>query len=258
MQQTADFFAQAQQCLESVVRPYRRQILAVHGQAEAEIKDDNTPVTRFDTELENLMRNALAAFDKSIGFEGEELGKSGNDQTYWLLDPIDGTESFIRGLPFVRNMATLIDNNEPVFTLIYNPVLDELFVATKGGGAFKNGRQIHVSTRPIEWAWVEFSGPLQDPEVLRVVQSLRGHINSFSMIRDFTMIAQGKLDAQLIYKSGGGPWDYAPRALLGREAGAKVANIGSDDYDFRNNDMLIANPLIFDELMTVVTKAVKG
>jgi len=258
MKSTADFFAQAQQCLESVVRPYRRQILAVHGNVEAKIKADSTPVTVLDTELEHLMRQALARFDSSIGFEGEELGKSGNDETFWLLDPIDGTESFIRGLPFVRNMATLIDGGQPVFAFVYNPIKDELFTASKNGGAFKNGQPIHVSKRPLNRSWIEISAPIQKPEVMKAVLAVRKRVNAVSMVREFTLVAEGKLDGQLMYKSGGGPWDYAPRALLAQEAGGKVANIGSDSYDFRNNDILIANPVIFDDLMATVLETERG
>jgi myo-inositol-1(or 4)-monophosphatase len=224
---------------------------------EAEIKDDNTPVTTLDTELEHLMRKALAQFDSSIGFEGEELGKSGNEETFWLLDPIDGTESFIRGLPFVRNMATLIADGQPVFAFVYNPIKDELFTAIKGGGTFKNGQPIRVSQRPLDRAWIEISAPIQLPEVMRAVLAVRRQVNAISMIREFTLICEGKVDGQLMYKSGGGPWDYAPRALLAMEAGAKVSNIGSEGYDFRNNDMLIANPVIFDDLMATIMQTNK-
>jgi len=257
MKPTADFFVQAQQCLESVVRPYRRQILAAHGNVEAEIKADSTPVTALDTELEHLMRKALAQFDGSIGFEGEELGKSGSEETFWLLDPIDGTESFIRGLPFVRNMATLIDNGQPVFAFVYNPIKDELFTASENSGAFKNGQPIRVSQRPIDRAWIEISAPIQKPAVMKAILAVREHVNAVSMVREFTMVAEGKLDGQLMYKSGGGPWDYAPRALLAKEAGGKVSNIGSDGYDFRNNDILIANPIIFDGLMQVIMQTTR-
>jgi myo-inositol-1(or 4)-monophosphatase len=255
MKPTADFFARAQQCLESVVRPYRRQILAAHGHAAIETKPDGTPVTRFDTELEHLMRNALAAFDEGIGFEGEELGKSGNEETFWLLDPIDGTESFVRGLPFVRNMATLISNSEPVYTFVYNPITDALFTASKGGGASRNGEAIHVSNRPINKAWIELSAPLQKPEVYEVVKAIRSKVNALSVIRDFPIVAEGKIDGLLVLGSGGGAWDYAPRALLTSEAGGKVANIGSDSYDFRNSDVLMTNPLLFDDLMQIITQA---
>jgi fructose-1,6-bisphosphatase/inositol monophosphatase family enzyme len=256
MQPTTDFYVSAQACIEKVVREYRPTILEAHGNIDPSIKPDATPVTVFDEQLEQMLRDALTSFDSSIGFEGEELGKSGNEETFWLIDPIDGTESFVRGLPFVRNIVTLIDNNEPVFTLIYRPIADELLIATKGGGAFNNGRPIHVSNRPMERAWLDLSIPLLDNSAISLVQSIRPYINGFRTIGEFTYVAQGQLDGQLLYKAGGGPWDYAPRALLAREAGGRVANVGADTYDFRNNDTLMANPVIFDDLMKIITESI--
>lgn len=255
MKFTGDFYAQAQQCLESVVRPYRRQILAAHGDVSTEYKADTTPVTALDTELEHMMRNALSRFDSSIGFIGEELGSSGNADTFWLVDPIDGTESFIRGLPSVRNMATLIDGGQPVFTFVYKPITDELFIASEGGGAFKNGELIHSSQRPLDRCWMEFAGRLQEPDVYRVFQAARGLVGGVSISHDFTAVAEGKVDCHLIYKHGAADWDYAPRALLISEAGAKVTNIGSDKYDYKNSDTLMANRAIFDELMQTIVAA---
>lgn len=256
MQPTADFFVAAQACIEQVVRDYRPTILKAHGQIDPAIKPDATPVTEFDRQLEQQLRDALTNFDSSIGFEGEELGKSGNEETFWLIDPIDGTESFVRGLPFVRNIVTLIHDKQPVFTLVYRPITDELLIATKDGGAFNNGNPIHVSNRPLDRAWLDLSIPLLDNSAISLVQSIRPHINGFRTIGEFTYVAQGQLDGQLLYKAGGGPWDYAPRALLAIEAGGKVTNIGSDSYDFRNNDTLIANPVIFDDLMKLITKTI--
>lgn len=256
MQPTADFYVAAQACIEKIVRGYRPTILEAHGKLDPEIKPDATPVTEFDKELEQQLRDALTAFDGSIGFEGEELGKSGNEETFWLIDPIDGTESFVRGLPFVRNIVTLIDNNEPVFTLVYRPITDELLIASKNGGAFNNGQPIHVSSRGMKRAWVDLSAPLTSDGAVAIVRAIRPHINGFRTIGEFTYLAQGQVDGQLIYQSGGGPWDYAPRALLTKEAGGRVANIGTESYDFRNSNVLLANPIIFDDLMSIITSTI--
>lgn len=258
MQPTADFFAAAQACIEQVVRDYQPTILEAHGKIDPSIKPDATPVTEFDKELEQKLRDALTSFDSSIGFEGEELGKSGNEQTFWLIDPIDGTESFVRGLPFVRNIVTLIDNNQPVFALVYRPITNELIVASKGNGAFNNGNPIHVSNRQMKRAWVDLSAPLTSDGAVAIVRAIRPHINGFRTIGEFTYVAQGQVDGQLIYESGGGPWDYAPRALLVQEAGGRVSNIGTDTYDFRNNNVLLANPLIFDDLMEIITTTISA
>lgn len=256
MQQTADFYSAAQACIEKVVRDYRPTILEAHGKIDPSIKPDATPVTKFDTELEQKLRDALSNFDPSIGFEGEELGKSGNEETFWLIDPIDGTESFVRGLPFVRNVVTLIHGNEPVFALVYRPVTDELIVASKGNGAFNNGVPIHVSNRDMKRAWVDLSAPLTSDGAVSIVRAIRPHINGFRTIGEFTYVAQGQVDGQLIYESGGGPWDYAPRALLVQEAGGRVSNIGTNTYDFRNNNVLLANLIIFDDLMGIITQTI--
>jgi fructose-1,6-bisphosphatase/inositol monophosphatase family enzyme len=256
MQPTADFYTAAHACIEKVVRAYRPKILEAHGNIDPSIKPDATPVTLFDQELEQLLREALTNFDQSIGFEGEELGKTGNENTFWLIDPIDGTESFVRGLPFVRNIVTLINDNQPVFTLVYRPISDELLIATKGGGAFKNGQAIHASSRPLSRAWIDLSISITDNSAINLVQKIRPHINGFRNIGEFTFVAQGQIDGQLLYRAGGGPWDYAPRALLMSEAGGRVANIGSDTYDFRNNDALMTNSVIFDDLMKIIVAAI--
>ena len=99
---------------------------------------------------------------------------------------------------------------------------------------------------------------LQLAGVFPVVKAVRETVRALSVIRDFPMVADGRLDGQLIYGSGGASWDYAPRALLVREAGGRVANIGSNDYDMHNNDMLLANPVIFDELMQIIVAAQKS
>lgn len=254
MQPTADFYANAQTCIEQVIRSYRPTILEHHGKIDPSIKPDATPVTEFDTELEHLLREALIGFDSSIGFEGEELGKDGNENTFWLIDPIDGTESLIRGLPTVRNMVTLIHDGEPVFAFVYRPITDELFVASKGGGTYKNGRPVHVSVRPIERAWIELSSPLMTPEAIAVMQAVKPHINGFRKVGEFVHVAEGQMEGQLLYQWGGKAWDIAPRALLIQEAGGKVANLGTTTYDFRNNDALMASPAVFDTLMPIITE----
>jgi fructose-1,6-bisphosphatase/inositol monophosphatase family enzyme len=258
MQQTADFFTAAQACIEKVVRDYRTTILEAHGKIDPSIKPDATPVTEFDKELEQKLRDALTAFDSSIGFEGEELGKSGNDNTFWLIDPIDGTESFVRGLPFVRNIVTLISNNKPVFTLVYRPIADELFIASEGNGATKNGIALQVSPRSLERTWIDISAPVTAPGSDALLKTLKPYINGFRIMGEFTYVVEGKVDAHLLYKAGGGPWDYAPRALLFKEAGGKVANLGTDTYDFRNNNVLMANEVVFNELMDLITQSLQN
>jgi fructose-1,6-bisphosphatase/inositol monophosphatase family enzyme len=89
-----------------------------------------------------------------------------------------------------------------------------------------------------------------------VFQATRNLVAGLSVSHDFTAVIEGKVDCHLIYKHGGGSWDYAPRALLMREAGARVTNVASDSYDFRNSDVLMAHPTLFEPLMSAITKEV--
>jgi myo-inositol-1(or 4)-monophosphatase len=254
---TADFFKQAQSCLEEVVRAYRPKLLDAHGDVKTDLKQNKSAVTEHDIELEHLISDALKKFDPAIGIHGEELGREGNEETFWLVDPIDGTENFTRGLPFVYNMATLIDDGEPVYAFVYRIFSDELFTAIKGGGSFKNGRPIHVSQRPIERSFIEIDTTyFGRPEAVTLFNAIEPLIYRLRKIDDFTYAPEGKVDGHIVYKTGGSVWDYPPRALLIAEAGGRVSNIGSDTYDYRDLSLLGTNPLIFDDLSKAITEAV--
>ncbi len=253
---TNDFLMQAQGCIERAMRARRDDILKSYGNAHIDMKSNHTVVTDLDKSLEKEIRKVLLDFDKSIGIEGEEYGIEGSRGTYWLVDPIDGTENFVRGLPFVRNMVTLIDNNKPVFCVVYKPITDELYVAAEGDGAYKNGKQIHVSDRPLSRAWVELGwNNYNDTKSLAVAGALHKKINGFRTTGEFLYTVEGKIDAHMAFSGGGGAWDYAPRALLIQEAGGRVANIGSDRYDISDTSFIMANPVIFDDLMSIASKA---
>lgn len=257
MEFTNDFFIQAQGCIERVARANRSKILELHGNVEVQLKDDQSVVTDLDKQLEQEFRETLSEFDSSIGFEGEEFGIDGSRETYWLIDPIDGTENFVRGMPHVRNIVTLINQNKPVFAVVYKPITDELYVAAEGEGTYRNGIPVKVSNRPIERAWIEWSSPFSNAETLPIAHAVASRTKGLRVSGEFLLAVEGEMDGIVGYKAGGGPWDYAPRALMMQEAGAKVANIGSDTYDFRNNDFVMANPVIFDDLMAIITENVE-
>lgn len=252
-----DFFIQVQGVIERVFRAERQEILDSHGRIKIDLKDDATVVTELDKQMESKLREELIKFDSAIGIEGEEFGVEGSRETFWLLDPIDGTEAFTRGLPFFRNMATLIDHGTPIFALVYKPVSDELYVAAEGEGTFRNGTPVSVSTRPLSRARVELSTLLDDPSVWPFVSKLASSINSIRTADEFLFVVEGKFDGHIVYKSDTKPWDNAPRALLMQEAGARVANLGTDSYDYRNSDMLAAPPGIFDDLMDIFISTIK-
>ena len=131
------------------------------GFGNAEIvqqKNDFAPsvVTELDRSTEQFLAAKLRAADSSIDFYGEENGGNDHAERFWLCDPIDGTAHFVRGLPFCTTMLCLIENGGVVFSVIYDFVKDDVYWAEKGGGAWKNDEQIHVSNRNFKQRYLSF------------------------------------------------------------------------------------------------------
>lgn len=191
MSPTLDFLEAAKRQIRAYLEVLQPELLEVQGTIEHHLKSDNSAVTEMDTFVESELAKSLKELDATIPFGGEETGAGFGKPTFWLVDPIDGTEPFIRGLPFTTNMVSLIDGGEPVFGIIYDFNVGDFFVAIKGHGATCNGH---------------------------------GH-----------------------------EWDFAPGTLLVTEAGGRVANIGSDTYNFRKFNHVAATPAVFDKVMEFMT-----
>src|SRR5215831_5887503 len=111
-----------------------------------ETKADRTPVTRADRECESCIVEILSERFPDIGFLGEEYGeRRGTVNARWIIDPIDGTKNFIRGIPFFATLIALEEEGEITAGVMHAPAISDLLYARKGQGAFANGRQVHVS-----------------------------------------------------------------------------------------------------------------
>lgn len=157
-----------------------------------------------------------------------------NRQGLWVVDPIDGTNNFINGLPHFALSCAFIRNGRPQLGVIYNPVSDECFYAERGGGAFLNGRplplrnvqkQLHEAIAGVEIKYLR-SGKLSSRmNTLAPFGSIR---SMGSSTLDWCYLASGRYD---IYVHGGQKlWDYAAGALIFEEAGGKLATLEGDDF----------------------------
>ncbi len=212
-------------------------------------------VTELDRQTETLLAQRLGSFDRAVGFRGEEFGAQRKAATTWLVDPIDGTSHFVRGLPFCTTMISLIEDDKVVLAIIYDFVQKDMYWALKGQGAYKNDQKIHVSSRPLKQAMLSFETRLDNAEnrdlYLRVLKSSGGGIfNTINSGYDFAMVASGKLDGKITKRPYGYDWDFAPGSLLVAEAGGTVANHGSKKYDYANHDFIAANPQAYQALTT--------
>ena len=115
---------------------------------EVEIKRDNTPVTRADKEAETLIREYIGKYYPSHSVIGEEHGRTAGDADYrWIIDPIDGTVNFANGIPICCVSVGLEYQGNMLMGAVFNPNMNEFYLAEKGKGATLNGHKISVSNK---------------------------------------------------------------------------------------------------------------
>jgi len=243
--------------VEIIIRGLRPLLLKHWGTAAPLMSKSESPadiVTQVDLEIEDTVKKKLATLDSTISFVGEESGGDRGAKRFWLMDPLDGTAPYVRGLPFSTVMIALIEEGQVTFSAIYDFINDHLYTATRGGGAYLNGSPIHVSDRALKISYYCVETRLNKPENLERFQKLtgRGHrINSQSAGWEFAMVASGKLDARICCDPYGKDYDFAPGCLLVEEAGGIVRNLGSNSYDYRNLNFIASNPVNYDELAQI-------
>lgn len=237
-----------------IVRETRDMLMPHWGNVEEWKKDDGTSksvVTALDLAVERYLADKLKILDPGVGFVGEESGGSRDAQKFWLCDPIDGTAHFVRGLPFCSVMLALIEDGKVTLSVIYDFVHDELYHAARGEGAYKDSERISVSTRPMTDSYLSLEARLRTPQDLQVRERLIESAMLLSSITsgyEFCLVASGKIEGRICLDPWGKDYDFAPGTLLVEEAGGVVANIGSSSYDFRDVNLIAANPIVYRAL----------
>lgn len=211
-------------------------------------------VTETDTEVERLLTDGLSKSFPDHQFIGEESVSSGtpcvlSDAPTWIIDPVDGTMNFIHSFPHSCISIALFINKIPEIGIIYNPVLEQLFTARKGRGAYLNGEKIRVSNaKRLEDALVTFEfGSSKDPEKRRIMlenqeilmQQVHGLRALGSAGLNLSMVACGASDAH--FEFGLHIWDFAAAELLITEAGGVVIDPAGGELDHLSRRCLAAS-----------------
>lgn len=231
-----------------MLMPHYGNIAVEHKGGENDVL---SVVTALDREVERYLADKILALDPTATFAGEEYGGSRDMPRYWLCDPIDGTAHFVRGLPFCSVMLALVVEKQPQFSVIYDFVNDAMYHAVRDGGSFLNGRAIHVSERPLSEAFIAFETRMESSENREALEHLRSKSIIFHSVTsgfEYSNVASGKLDGRVCLNGYGKDYDFIPGALLVKEAGGVVANIGTDDYDITNLNFIASNRHVYDEL----------
>ena len=219
---------------------------------EVEIKGDGSPVTEADRAAEQLLRSEIAARYPGDVIIGEELGHSGGDSgRTWYIDPIDGTQSFVRGVPLFATLLALEDAHGIAVGVIDLPALGETVTAGRGLGCFLNGHPISVSNRTdVAGSVLCTSGYdlIPNDVAARLHRSpliLRGWGDAYG----YALVAGGRIEAMLdpVVRS----WDVAPMAVIIPEAGGTFTDC-TGAPDFRSGTGLATNGQLHDEILELV------
>ena len=188
-----------------------------------------------DKRSEKVVMDELMKARPTYSFLMEEGGEiKGTDGMHrWIVDPIDGTTNFLHGVPIFAVAIALERNDEIVSSVIYNPVMDELFTAEKGNGAWLNNRRLRVAGRKhlseaLMCTGINSQGRALDALQLRqlahITPAVSGIRRSGSISMDLAWLAAGRFDG--VWEAGLKPWDVAPGLLLVKEAGGFLTDFG--------------------------------
>jgi histidinol-phosphatase len=222
-----------------------------------EVKADKTPVTEADVRSEEAIRELLTKRFPSHGFYGEETGKSDmNAESVWLVDPIDGTKSFVRECPFFSTQIALMRGGRMVLGVSCAPAYDELAWAERGAGAFLNGKQIHVSKVASLDAAIVSSGNLKTLAASPAWPRFGGLIGRVSRIRgygDFVhyhLLARGALD--VVVESDVNILDIAALTVIVEEAGGTFTTLAGAPVGLDTTSVLASNSALHAPVLEAI------
>lgn len=223
---------------------------------EVERKEDRSPVTIADRESEARIIEVLRGSFPDDGFLGEESGEQDGHGARWIIDPIDGTKSFIRGIPYFASLVALEEEGEITVGVAYAPATDELLYAQKGQGAFdaRGGRLRVSSVATLTRSMLVFGGPSTLrrcgywPAYERLVER-SGRQRAYGDYFGYTFVARGQAEA--MFDCDLKPWDLAALKIIIEEAGGRFTDFGGRATIY-GGSAIASNGLVHDELLAAV------
>lgn len=231
-------------------------------------KGDRDMVTNVDLAIEREARKALLNGAPGIGFVGEEEGGDVDADTHWIIDPVDGTANFIRGLPLCGISLALVHHGVPVLGVIHLPLIGRRYWAAQGMGAYRDGRRISAaatSTLPEALIAVGDYGTGPDgPERNRVALAIHAHLaEQAQRVRmlgsaavDLALVADGTLDATITL--GNHDWDMAAGVVLAREAGGVVMDTDGSPHTPESLTTIATAPGLRDAVLGILATTTAG
>ena len=225
-----------------------------------ETKGKNDFVTYIDKESEKRVIEGLEKILPDSGFIAEEQTSVKKNETYnWIIDPIDGTTNFIHGLPPHAISIALQKNDELVIGVVHEIVLGETFYAWQNGGAYINGKSIHVSNVPkVHDSLIATGFPYSDfSRMQNYVETMMYFFSNSHGLRrigsaatDLAYVACGRFDA--FYEYSLKPWDVAAGVVIVREAGGRIGDFSGKNNFLFGGEIIASNNNVFDEMQEII------
>ena len=224
-------------------------------------KQQSDYVTEVDRAAEAAIIDVLREAYPAHSILAEESGSSGPESEYqWIIDPLDGTTNFIHGFPQYAISIAVAHKGSLAHAVVYDTNRNELFVASKGAGAFLNDKRIRVSklTRLAD-ALLGTGFPYRSFDHIdtylaifrELIQKSSGLRRPGAAALDLAYVAAGRLDA--FFEIGLSPWDMAAGSLLISEAGGLVSDLTGESAYMATGNIIAGNPKIFSQLLQVIS-----
>lgn len=228
-------------------------------------KDRNDFVTDVDRQAEAEIIATIRKSYPDHAFLAEESGRSGTGQTEWIIDPLDGTTNFLHGFPTFSVSIACRHRGRLEHAVVYDPMRQEIFTASRGDGARLENRRIRVSKqRGLEGALVATGFPYRAnlkhlDAYLAMLRAVMEHTAGIrrpgSAALDLAYVAAGRVDA--FWEIGLAPWDTAAGTLLIQEAGGRISTLSGGEYQ-QNGNVLAGSPRVYDALLELLAPNVQG
>jgi myo-inositol-1(or 4)-monophosphatase len=233
-------------------------------QLQVSMKGPGDFVSAADRKAEDTIFAELSRARPNYGFLTEERGAvEGTDPANtWVVDPLDGTTNFLHGIPIFSISLALVRNGVPVAGVIFNPVMDELYVAETGQGAYLNDRRLRVAGRKkladsVVCCGLPHMGRGDHAKFNRELEKVQGQVSGLrrtgSAAIDLAWVASGRFDA--FWERDLSAWDMTAGIVLVREAGGIVTDLSDGDKMLDKGSVIAGNEIIRSDLMRLLKSA---
>lgn len=233
---------------------------------QVEQKGRNDFVSEADRAAERAVLSAIEKHYPEHAVLAEESGQRGESDYVWVIDPLDGTTNYLHGFPVFCVSIAVLHKGEPEHAVVYDPLRQELFTASKGQGAQLDGRRIRVSkTRSLERSLLGTGFPYRDSNLdfdaylamfKKALQSTAGVRRPGSAALDLAYVAAGRIDG--FWETGLKCWDIAAGALLIREAGGIITGLDGSAGYLESGHVLAASPKVYGALARLFDEDIRA